>query len=88
MPTFSITIPGTNGRKQVVDLYRCPFFYLDSDIVSFLRMASHYDKGILPEAGGLNDQPASFVYALEFYNAEINTYRIRQEREELKRGTS
>ena len=57
-------------------------------MLTFLCNAAHYDKGVLPEAGGINDQPASFVYALEFYNAKLAAYRVKREREELKRGAS
>ena len=39
----------------------------------FIRMYRHYKNGILPLAGGLLDQPARFVDAMEIIDEQIST---------------
>jgi len=33
----------------------------------FLRLNGHYKNGILPYSGGLLDQPAVYIEAMEFF---------------------
>jgi len=48
-----------------------------------LRLHRHYTEGFLPQAGGVLDQSAKYVEAMEVIDGEFA--RIRTEREERAR---
>ena len=53
------------------DYYRCPYHYLDAELAEFLRAWKFYRGGMLPCAGGINDQPATFLDACSTLDAHI-----------------
>lgn len=51
---------------------------------AWLRGYTHYQAGYLPSAGGINDQPAAFVEAMELIATHY--HRIERERIEKEHG--
>ena len=50
----------------VGELHECPRSLLTTESTSMLRLFPHYfERGIMPFAGGLMDQPNGFVQAME-----------------------
>jgi hypothetical protein len=70
-PRIVFTLGGIHHR-------RCPLSVLDEQIWGFLSYFSHYQTGLLPEAGGIADQPAVFLLAAAYLNNEIA--RLKDER--------
>ena len=64
----------------------CPIYDLDKELVSqaFLCYAQ-YDKGILPEAGGLYDQTQFFVLSTQFVAMKQNAQQ-QKELDKMKRS--
>ena len=52
--------------------YRCPYRYLTFDTVRFLRFYRFFKQGLLPVQGGVLDQSATFLRAVEIVEAEIS----------------
>ena len=47
------------------ELYACPKGMVTHESAEWLRYYSHYSKNMLPVAGGIIDQTARFVAAME-----------------------
>ena len=64
----------------------CPLRYVRDNRATFNHLLKQYrffDKGLMPEVGGLGDQPASFVEAMEHIGAaasELEAYHARKRR--------
>lgn len=43
----------------------CLLPMISADSHRFLRLHKHYDKGLLPHAGGICDQPNLYIEAME-----------------------
>lgn len=52
-------------------IYRCPVALLTLETATLCRLYPHYTRGVLPVAGGLLDQTATFLDAMEVLAAEI-----------------
>lgn len=56
--------------------YRCPVKRLTPDIIHFFRFYRFYKQGFLPVEGGLLDQSATFIQAVEIIDREIPTPKM------------
>lgn len=56
---------------------RCPMSYLDQKTIRVMRFYRFFEMGWLPNPGGILDQPATFVEAVECIRAAI----AKEERE-------
>lgn len=52
-------------------IYRCPLSGMDAEFFEFLSAFGDFREGMLPEPGGLNDQPGSFLDAARALRSEI-----------------
>lgn len=59
----------------VGDITRCPLAMIDGETSMVLKLYSHYKNGYLPDAGGINDQPASLIKAFEIIESATNLAR-------------
>ena len=55
--------------------FRCPLKVITRETAEMLRYFKFYQNGYLPVSGGLLDQSAKFVSAIEVIGAEINNDR-------------
>jgi len=76
LPAFQVLVDG--------EVYKdCPMYYKDSVITRDAFMCySAYDKGVLPDSGGLYDQTEFFVNA----SSLVRDYRAKLEREAMEKG--
>jgi hypothetical protein len=63
------------------DLYRCPASFIDRQTGLINTAYPHYKNGYLPCAGGLLDQSATFLDAINIVDRTINRY----ERDKLEK---
>lgn len=49
----------------------CPRFLVTEESAQMLRLYGHYDAGHLPFPGGILDQPAAFVEAVEIIRRAV-----------------
>ena len=74
--------PGTTAT--VMDkkkLSTCPRYFIKREGRAFNKIATAYDnmqRGFLPEEGGINDQPAKLMEAVEHFQAGLNEARSSQ----------
>lgn len=71
----------------VVELYRCPNTYVGPIHRDACRAAVHIENGLVPGAGGLFDQPATFVDAVELVRAEMHEYEERAQEKARRDAT-
>lgn len=64
---------------------RCPSLCATIAVVGMLRAYAHFRAGFLPEAGGMNDQSATFAEAVGFLEAIRNDHE-QIEMDRVKRG--
>lgn len=50
---------------------RCPMEYLDPGAVGLFRFFRFWQMGWLPNAGGIFDQPATFIEAMEYLMTQV-----------------
>lgn len=64
---------GTGPFEGFVRYSQCPSKSLDSKLVTLVTEAENMRRGILPEAGGSNNQSAWFMNAASFFLSERDT---------------
>ncbi len=69
-------------NQGYIEITDCPKDYVGHRVSSAANLAAWVSKGILPEAGGMNDQDAWFVSVQNALESDVN--RIEDERR--KRG--
>ena len=63
------------GQRGYTELDKCPLEILKASDFEFLRIVKMFEKGILPEPGGLLDQTQAFLTAAEFVMDEMDYYK-------------
>lgn len=66
--------------KDRLVFYKCPSNFYSAYVAEIMMHARNIEKGLLPYAGGLLDQPAKFVELV----AMINTLRVEDENARAK----
>ncbi len=59
------------------DLFRCPLVLLANATFQVLALFGAYENGLLPIAGGLLDQSATFLEAVRLLRGEVAEYRAK-----------
>lgn len=65
-------------------MHRCPWAYCGDDALAACDALGFAEVGILPEAGGMMDQPATFLDAMALAGDERARY-LQAERERAQR---
>jgi hypothetical protein len=62
------------GQIRIMD---CPLTLITEDVWEMMELASLYEKGLPPVAGGALDQTASFVGAARLIQTETQRHKTR-----------
>ena len=75
--------PCPHCKQGYIQITQCPRKELGRTFSKEIRLVNHamQDK-ILPDAGGINDQPARFVHLWQAFRGDVSMIEI----EEAKRG--
>jgi hypothetical protein len=65
-------------------LTTCPVNYVTPDVAAVLSCWSAFKNGVLPRAGGLLDQAATFVEAINILESELS--KLQKEKFEEERA--
>jgi hypothetical protein len=73
-------VPETEFVIDGVPLKRCPLKLLSSITIRFIHFYSYFQKGFLPNPGGVLDQPHKLIEVFNY----LGSFILRKEREEQK----
>ena len=62
---------GPKHNQQEESLFTCPINFIDTCLFEYWRLYSHYKSGFLAAAGGIGQQPARYVMAMEIIKGEV-----------------
>lgn len=63
------------GDRVTIFRQTCPWNDIDDDIYELAAMYRHYEKGHLLSSGGLEDQPAWYVEAMDCFTTAMNRWQ-------------
>lgn len=70
---------GSKGASWFVldgeDIRYCPISRITEETALYIKYYGHYKNGYLPADGGMLDQTARFLRAMEIIDSVINEYR-------------
>lgn len=61
----------TDFRGERIDMRTCPLPRITTESAALLRLFRFYEQRVLPQAGGLLDQPHGYIQAMEIIAADL-----------------
>lgn len=75
-PVWELFEPGNlDPTSRWEDIRYCPLSRITEETALYLKYYGHYKNGYLPAEGGLLDQTARFLRAMEIIDSVIDEYR-------------
>ena len=76
---------GTGTHKHKIVLDKCPANFITPDHLYALKMFTHYKDGFLPYPGGIANQPAALILAIQVIRGEYNLIEEKKAKKHAKR---
>ena len=59
-------------------IYDCPVKLVSKETAMLCRLYPHYTRGVLPVAGGLLEQSATYLAAMDVLSAEVSAMQDKK----------
>ncbi|MFP4560983.1 MAG: hypothetical protein ACLFQ3_06625 [Thiohalorhabdus sp.] len=67
-----------HGGAQILASRTCPKPMVTEQSTGYLRLYNHYERSVLPYSGGLLQQPAAYLEAMEVIESAVNEHQRQQ----------